>query len=150
MAMIVALTVAAVIAGVVLVLAAVAPATLARLVLLAYPAGHPRRDELVADLHFIGAWGRFCWVLELVEVVTRDAIPESWRARRRTRVAEVKVEAPYQHRVDLMNQLMAMPEWAEADLIGQTGALIQVKFGSALRDRDIIPALGTLLVMDEG
>jgi hypothetical protein len=77
------LVVAAVVTVALLLLAAISPAVLVRLVARAYPAGNPRREELVAEIRALGFWARFFWALELVEVTVRDALPERRKTGRR-------------------------------------------------------------------
>jgi hypothetical protein len=84
-----ALAVVAVVVGVLFVLAAIAPTTLVRLVVLAYPPGHPRRQELIAEVRFVGTRDRFGWVLELVQAAARESVPGRGRSRRSALVIAV-------------------------------------------------------------
>ncbi|MGW7538620.1 hypothetical protein [Amycolatopsis sp. NPDC054798] len=48
-----------------------------------YPKGHPRRAELVAELHDVPRRERLIWVAEQFATVLFDGVPERVRARRR-------------------------------------------------------------------
>ncbi|MFB9923248.1 hypothetical protein ACFORO_06270 [Amycolatopsis halotolerans] len=48
-----------------------------------YPKGHPRRAELVAELHDVPRRERLIWVAEQLATVLFDGVPERVRARRR-------------------------------------------------------------------
>ena len=47
-----------------------------------YPQGHPRRAELVAELHDVPRRERLIWVAEQLATVLFDGVPERLRARR--------------------------------------------------------------------
>ncbi|MBB1158489.1 hypothetical protein [Amycolatopsis dendrobii] len=53
-----------------------------------YPKGHPRRAELVAELHDVPRRERLIWVAEQLATVLFDGVPERVRARRRGASAE--------------------------------------------------------------
>jgi hypothetical protein len=59
-----------------------APGLVLRFLVLAYPKGHPRRRELVAQLYTIPRGMRPLWVAEQVEVALFEGVPHRWRARR--------------------------------------------------------------------
>lgn len=53
-----------------------------------YPKEHPRRAELVAELHDVPRRERLIWVAEQLATVLFDGVPERVRARRRDASAE--------------------------------------------------------------
>lgn len=121
---------AAVVAVVLLLLAATSPAVLARLVARAYPCGDPRRDELVAEIQAVGVRGRFCWVLELVEVMVRDALPARWSGRPRSSRIRRPAKAGGASTVDIRLEV-----WLPAVRLGRHLAGSQKTFLAFSRER---------------
>lgn len=64
-----------------------APGLVLRLVVLAYPKDHPRRQELIAELYSVPRSERPVWVAEKVEVACCEGLPLRWRERRANRRA---------------------------------------------------------------
>jgi hypothetical protein len=58
-----------------------APGVILRLLVLAYPKGHPRRRELIAQLYTVPRAERPMWVAEQIEVALCEGLPLRWRAR---------------------------------------------------------------------
>lgn len=63
----------------------VAPGVVLRLIVLLYPKGHPRRNELVAELYVVPRWERPLFVAEQLEVGLTEALPLRVRVARSQR-----------------------------------------------------------------
>lgn len=56
-----------------------APGLVLNLSVLIYPKGHPRRKELVAELHEVPYFQRALWVFYALQLSITEGIPERWR-----------------------------------------------------------------------
>lgn len=54
------------------------PGLILRVALLVYPRGDERRIELLAEMYAVPVWRRPLWVIQQVEVVVWEGIPERW------------------------------------------------------------------------
>ena len=61
-----------------------APGVVLRLVVRAYPRGHSRREELVAELYAIDMAMRPFWVAQQFETALFEGLPTRWQARRKS------------------------------------------------------------------
>ena len=59
------------------------PGVCLRLIVLAYPTGDPRRDELIAELYVVPRIWRPFWVAEQIEVALFEGLPHRVSAARR-------------------------------------------------------------------
>lgn len=74
-----------------------------------YPKGHPRRAELVAELHEVPRRERLIWVAEQLATVLFDGVPERVRAhRRRRRDASAEREFPELAAAEQMERLRVL------------------------------------------
>ena len=58
------------------------PRLVVRILVHAWPSGHPRRRELVAELGCVPYLERLVWVGELIETALLDGLPARWRKYR--------------------------------------------------------------------
>lgn len=85
-----------------------APGIVLRLIVRSYPKGHPRREELVAELYAIPMGVRPFWVAQQLETAVFEGLPTRWRAwRAQRRVAPAVKRLLFRHLVPLASHIFA-------------------------------------------
>jgi hypothetical protein len=87
------------------------PGLMLRLIVLLYPKGHPRREELFGELYDpdMGRFERFEWVFQQLETAFREGPASRKHARSARRASKTKIGVK-DHEFDPMHAVLELPD----------------------------------------